>query len=146
MLGHPIYSPWRGLQNVEFAKPFINALRSGRLVLQQCNDCGRTASPARMHCEHCRGQNLVWRRASGAGEVMAVTVYHKQYDHEYERKVPYNVVLVNTDEGAILIGSIEQGASQQDVGRRVLIDLKASSRGMPIWFTFLTSVTSEAAR
>lgn len=142
MLGHPIYSPWRGLQNIETAKPFINALRQGRFVLQVCADCARTASPARLHCEFCRSSNLVWRRALGSGVIMGVTTYHKQYDHDYERKIPYNVVLVRLDNAAMVIGMVDAPLEQTDVGRAVQIDIKASAKGMPLKFTLAPAADS----
>jgi len=136
MLGHPVYSPWRGVQNVEAAKPFVNALRQGRFVLQVCDDCERTATPARLRCEYCRSVRLVWRRAKGSGRIIAVTCYALQYDHEYERKVPYDVVLVQLDNGAMLFGAIDARLDQRDVGRRVKLELERSSKGMPLRFRF----------
>ncbi|HMN80054.1 MAG TPA: OB-fold domain-containing protein [Burkholderiaceae bacterium] len=134
MLGHPVYSPWKGLQNVESAKPFISALRQGRFVLQVCARCARSASPGRLRCEYCRSAGLVWRRAQGSGRIVAFTLYHRQYDHEYERKVPYDVVLVRLDCGVLLLGSVAGTAGQELVGSRVRLDLEASARGMPLKF------------
>ncbi len=113
MLGHPIYSPWRGVQNIESAKPFIAALRRGRFVLQVCADCGKTAAPARLRCEHCRGARLVWRHAEGNGSVLAITHYRLQYDHEYERKVPYNVALIQLVAGALIVGTVDRNIDEK---------------------------------
>ncbi len=134
MLGHPVYSPWKGIQNVDSAKPFINALRQGRLVLQVCSDCNRTATPGRLHCEHCRSSSLVWRKAAGTGRLIGITTYYRQYDHEYERKVPYNIALVRLDSGALMLGMIDGTGDQSQVGCRVQLDLLASAKGMPLKF------------
>jgi uncharacterized protein len=136
MLGHPIYSPWKGVQNVDSAKPFIAALRERRFILQECADCGRTAGPGRLHCEYCRSARLVWRKADRTGRLLAVTEYEKQYDHEYERKVPYNVVLARLDNGVLLLGTIDAKVRQEHVGRRIRLDVTASGKGMPLKFAF----------
>ncbi|MDO9100168.1 MAG: zinc ribbon domain-containing protein, partial [Caldisericota bacterium] len=134
MLGHPIYTSWRGVQNVESAKPFVRALRQGRFVLQVCADCGGTSSPARLHCQSCRSAKLVWRAAATSGKLVASTTYQKQYDHDYFRKVPYNVVLVKLDCGPMILGACDEPVSQSQIGALMQLDIVQSAAGFPLQF------------
>lgn len=89
----------------ELSRPYWDALREGHLVLQHCR-CGHVGLPARRHCRRCLGGELNWQRASGRGRLISWVIYHTAYHPAFEQRLPYNVALVQLDEGPRLLTNI----------------------------------------
>jgi uncharacterized OB-fold protein len=95
-------------------KPFWDATREKRLVLQYCRADGRPVHYPREACPHCLGTNLEWRPASGRGVVYAFTVNHVPGSATPEKPLPYVVALVDLDEGVRMMTNIV-GCEPKDV-------------------------------
>lgn len=86
------------------SRPFWEATREQRLVLQWCEDCGRVVHFPRSFCPSCAGHRLTWREASGRGVLYSFTVDH--------RPLPpfgpelWTVALVDLEEGARLMTNV----------------------------------------
>jgi uncharacterized OB-fold protein len=78
-------------------RPFWEACLRGEFLLQRCPRSGRYHWPA--VCDPESGGGLEWVQASGRGTVHTFTVLHKAYREDYADRVPYNVVVVELDEG-----------------------------------------------
>ena len=90
-----------------------NALGEGRLLLQRARGSGSIVFPPRL-AEPGSGQDdLEWIEASGLGTVYSVTMIGRK-----PPAAPYNVVLVDLDEGARLMSRVE-GAAEVAIGLRV---------------------------
>ncbi len=95
-------------------KPEINAanaaywdgLSRGELRYQSCRHCGHRWLPARSICPGCLKEETEWRTASGRGTLKSWVVYHVAYHPSFERRVPYNVALVELEEGPRLLTNI----------------------------------------
>jgi uncharacterized OB-fold protein len=81
------------------------ALAEGRLVLQRCA-CGQRFMPARAACPACLGTHWTWETAQGGGRLKSWVVYHIALHEAFRDRVPYNVALVELDEGVRLITNI----------------------------------------
>jgi uncharacterized OB-fold protein len=81
------------------------ALAEGRLVLQRCA-CGQRFMPARAACPACLGTQWTWETAQGGGQLKSWVVYHIALHDAFRDRVPYNVALVELDEGVRLITNI----------------------------------------
>lgn len=81
------------------AKPFWDATRERRFVLQYCRPDDKPIHYPREACPRCLGMDLEWRPASGRGSVYAFTVNHVPGSAPPERPLPYVVALVDLDEG-----------------------------------------------
>lgn len=94
------------------------------LDLQRCEDCGAWWALRPYACAHCGGTNLAWQRSDGVGEVLARTEIHRAPDAFWRAHVPYVLVLVRLDEGAVLMGHADAGIAigQQVQGRVITID------------------------
>ena len=90
----------------ELAKPFWDATRERRLVLQRCRPCDRAIHYPREACPRCLGRDLEWRAASGRGVVHAFTVNHVAGNPAMEDRVPYVVALVDLDEGVRIMTNV----------------------------------------
>lgn len=87
--------------------PYWAALREGRLDYQHCADCQHDWLPARESCPACLSPNTLWLKASGKAKLVSFVVYHKAYAPHLGDKVPYNVAIVELDEGPRLLSNIE---------------------------------------
>lgn len=88
------------------AKPFWDASREQRLVLQWCVPCDQVVHFPREVCPICLGEELDWRPASGDATVYAVTVEHRPQNPGLAAMAPYAVALVDLDEGARLLTNV----------------------------------------
>jgi uncharacterized OB-fold protein len=86
--------------------PFIDGLREGRVMLQRCAGCERLRYPAARHCPHCLSDAADWVAVSGRGHVYSFTIVHQVYQAAFEADVPYNVVIVQLDEGPRIISNL----------------------------------------
>jgi uncharacterized OB-fold protein len=77
------------------------ALAQGALELQHCQDCARWTWPPRLICSGCHGENLVWEKPKGTGEVYSWIVSHRAMGPDIP--VPNTVVLVRLDEQADIL-------------------------------------------
>ncbi len=82
--------------------PYWEALEQGHLVFQRCA-CGHAFLPPRQLCPNCLGAALRWERASGRGRLVSWVVYHVAYHESFAARLPYNVALVELDEGPRLL-------------------------------------------
>ena len=87
------------------SRPYWDALRQGRLTFQRCR-CGHAWLPPRAECPECLAAEWDWAQASGKGRVISWVVYHHAYHEAFKERVPYNVALVELDEGPRLITNI----------------------------------------
>ena len=94
--------------------------REGRLMIQACSDCGALRYPFSTLCAHCHGTNSLWKQASGKGTVWAWCAFHRAYFKGFESELPYNVVVVELDEGLKLYSNLVGVAGKEvRIGMRV---------------------------
>jgi uncharacterized OB-fold protein len=96
------------------ARVYRGYLEAGKLGFQRCSACGEAVFYPRVICPVCGGADLVWETSSGRGTVYATTaVYRRDAD-------PYNVVLVDLEEGFRMMSRIEGvPADTVEIGMRV---------------------------
>lgn len=86
--------------------PYWQALDEGRLVFQHCRGCDHRWLPPRAECPACLGDAWDWQQASGRGRLMSWVVYHVAYHDSLRDRLPYNVAIVELEEGPRLITCI----------------------------------------
>jgi len=94
-------------------KPYWEAAREGRLLVQRCDECGAHQFPPRRRCVRCGGA-VSWVAASGRGTVYAFTVVHRAAHEAFADLVPYVVALIDLAEGVRLMTRL-QGAAPDAV-------------------------------
>ncbi len=97
-------------------RPYWDGLRAGRLSYPQCDDCGHAWLPPRTECPHCLGTGIGWKTAGGQARLVSWVVYHKPFHPAFTDRVPYNVAVVELEEGPRLISNIV-GTDNQDALR-----------------------------
>jgi uncharacterized OB-fold protein len=69
------------------------------ILYQACGSCGIAQYLRRGFCAACGSSDLAERRASGKGTVYATSIVMRAATPETRAHVPYNIVLVDTEEG-----------------------------------------------
>lgn len=90
----------------EVTRPFWEATRQHRLLIQHCSDCGRPQFYPRAFCRHCLGDRLEWRESSGRGRIYTFTINHRAANPHMADKLPYVVAIVTLDEGVRMMGNV----------------------------------------
>lgn len=87
-------------------RPHWAAARERKFLIQRCQDCGKLWFPPQPNCSHCLGTAIEWMPVSGRGTVFSFVVYHQAWLPGYREELPYNVAIVELDEGVRLINNI----------------------------------------
>jgi uncharacterized protein len=101
----PQAAPIRPTVN-EVNRPFWDGCRRGELLLQRCGHCSALRYPAAVVCPQCLSDAAQWQPMSGRGKVFSFVVFHRAYHPAWEGRVPYNVALVELDEGPIVLSNV----------------------------------------
>ncbi|MGA9089850.1 MAG: OB-fold domain-containing protein [Bradyrhizobium sp.] len=88
---------------------------AGAIVFQSCSACGAVQYFRRSFCAKCGAQDPADRLASGTGTVYAATLVCRAATPEARARVPYNIVLVDADEGFRLMAHGDNDLSIGDM-------------------------------
>jgi uncharacterized OB-fold protein len=88
-------------------KPFWDAAKEHRLVMQRCKACNELFFFPREHCPNCFESDLDWQELSGNGRVYSYTIVRQSADPRFNEKVPYVYAIIQLDEGTRMISNIE---------------------------------------
>ena len=86
--------------------PYWQALSQGRLTFQRCARCRGAWLPPRPECPHCLTADWAWEQAAGRAKLVSWVVYHAAYHPAFADRLPYNVAVVELEEGPRLISNI----------------------------------------
>ncbi len=88
------------------SRPFWEATRQGRLELPRCDHCGTFHTYFEPWCNHCGKEGVHWEELKGHGRIWANCRFHKAYFPGFQEEAPYNVAIVELDEGPRLMTNI----------------------------------------
>ena len=97
-------SPKPAPPETKLTRPYWDAAREGRLVLQCCSGCGTLRHYPRLLCSTCYCAAVTWRDASGRGTVHSWTVAHHAFHAGFVPDLPYTLVTVDLQEGVRALG------------------------------------------
>jgi uncharacterized OB-fold protein len=115
----PVASPW--------SEGFWAALRDHQLAIQSCASCGRLEHPPTVCCPACGSFERAWPPVSGLGTVYSYIICHHSTHPALNGLVPYNVALIDLDEGVRIVSSIvsddddDTRALKGAIGKRVRV-------------------------
>jgi uncharacterized OB-fold protein len=110
-------------------RPFWDAARRRRLLLQRCGACGKHELYARPFCVSCMSDDLSWVESRGRGTIYSATTVHLRLGSEHEP--PYVVALVELDEGPRLLGRLEPPGDGR-IGLRVRVGWRDRGSDPPL--------------
>jgi uncharacterized OB-fold protein len=106
----------------EWSQPFFDATLRGELLLQRCSACGRWMWPVKARCIDCLSDDVRWERASGLGTLYSFTLVHQLVHPGFKGEMPYNLALVDLDEGVRAHSSIVGVANDElHIGMRLSV-------------------------
>ncbi len=117
----------------EESAPFFEGAHQHRLMLMRCDDCGRFRYPARDRCDACWSTSTSWVQASGRGTVYTFGLMHQVYHPGFRDQIPYNVTVVELEEGPRMTTNIVGLPNDQiRVGMAVEVMFEEISNGISL--------------
>lgn len=101
-------------------RTYWDGLKEGQLRFQRCLDCKHVWLPARRNCPNCLSSSHEWVASGGKGKVVSWVVYHRAYTDFLKHKVPYDVSIVELDEGPRLLTNV----IDSDAGRKLSVGVR----------------------
>ena len=83
----------------EDGAPYWEAAKEGRLVAQRCTACGHLRFPPSILCPRCLAEDTQWATLSGRGTIYSFIIVHRPQHPAFFADAPYNVAIVELDEG-----------------------------------------------
>jgi uncharacterized OB-fold protein len=105
----------------EATRPFWEAARQHRLVIQHCTACGKPQFYPRAFCRHCLSDKLDWRECSGRGHIYTFTINHRAANAHMADKLPYAVAVVTLEEGVRMMGNVAGPLEHLRIGAAVRV-------------------------
>lgn len=91
---------------------FWDGCRQHELRLQRCRACRAYRHQPRPMCPQCNSLEYEWMRASGRGTVYTFTIVHGPTLPAFQRNAPYNVVVVQLEEGPFMVSNLVDCAAE----------------------------------
>lgn len=110
------------LKPSSLTRAFWDAAREGRLLVQECNACGKKFFRPEIACPHCRAQDWRWVESSGRGKVYSFSVLHRAPSPAF--KAPFIFAAIELDEGWTMFSNL------------IGIEIDDAAIGMPVQVTF----------
>jgi hypothetical protein len=83
----------------EDSQEYWEGCKRGELRVQKCEDCSHRRLPPAVLCPRCLSGRFTWEKTSGRGKVHTFIVVHRPQHPAFYEDVPYNVAIVELDEG-----------------------------------------------
>ena len=94
----PVIAKWNA--------PYWQAAKRHEFVAQQCRNCGYIHLPPGPVCTNCLSADQDWVPLSGRGTIYSYGVYYQRWHEGFADDIPYNVALIDLEEGPQIISQI----------------------------------------
>jgi len=94
---------------------YFEAAREHRLVVKQCDGCGRLRWEPGPACPWCLSMHQHWQQVSGKGTIYSYEIVCQAIQSGFRNWTPYPIVLVELDE--------QRGAPTADEALRMVMNL-----------------------
>jgi uncharacterized OB-fold protein len=85
--------------------PYWDHAANHRLAVQQCRHCGDRHFPPCEVCPVCLSGEQEWQVVSGRATLVSWVRFHRPYWDGYRGQLPYDVCLVQLEEGPLIISN-----------------------------------------
>jgi uncharacterized OB-fold protein len=93
--------------------PYWEAAREGRLLIAECESCGKVHHYPRPFCPYCWSEDVHPVQASGAGTLYTYSTVYVNDLAPFKERLPYVAAIVELTEGPRLMTAIEGAAPEQ---------------------------------
>ncbi len=97
-------------------------LKEGKLLLQNCKDCGDVQYYRQEMCCKCLSDNVESFESTGRGTIHSYSVVHRAPGPAFKADVPYAVLLVELEEGPRMISSLV-GSDPNEIDMDMKVEL-----------------------
>ena len=104
------------------SKPFWDAARNHKLVIQECNKCKNKQWFPRPWCIECGSRDLDWIQVSGRGNVYSFTIIRKVIRNlpAFQDDIPFLIGLIELEEGPRMYSNIvDCSLDEAEIGMKV---------------------------
>jgi uncharacterized OB-fold protein len=122
----------------EASAPFFDGALQGRLMLLRCRACATFMSPTaylrvprRPRCLHCFSADLDWAPSSGRATLYSFALVHQLYDEAFAAEIPYNIAVVETEEGVRLTTQVVGGRLEIGMPLEVIFERVSDEVAIP---------------
>lgn len=98
----------------------------GELRYQLCCSCQVAQFPPSTGCRSCGSNQVVWRASSGLGTIFSITTVFRPPSQDFKDKTPYDLALVELDEGFRIMVNVTP-ATKGQIGSRIKIIFEKKS-------------------
>ena len=115
--------------------PYWSAAAEGRLLVQECAECGHRQFYPRALCTQCGGEPG-WLECSGRGSVHTFTIVRQFGMRPFRDELPYVVAMVELEEGPKMMGNVtgcDPDSVQIGLPVEVYFLRAADDVGIPMW-------------
>lgn len=120
--------------DAETDRTFWEAAADGRLLIQECSDCGERQFFPRSWCHYCGSSDIEWTESEGTGHVHTHTVIRRATElPAFAEEIPYVVAYVELDEGVRICTNVV-GCEPEAVehGLRVEVTFEPASESVAL--------------
>ena len=82
----------------DLTRPFWDAAKEHRLIIQRCQDCSHFNHPPRQVCDVCHGGELAFEQVSGRGTIYSFSVMYQPNVAGFGDELPYLNILIELEE------------------------------------------------
>ena len=108
------------------SRPFWDAAKQGRLLIQRCDACGAAQHYPRPFCVACWSDQVRWEDASGRGTLYTFSIVYVNDLPPFGDRLPYVAAAVDLEEGPrIMTNIVGAELSELTVGMPVEVDFQA---------------------
>lgn len=112
---------------------WFDGLKAGKLLIQQCAECGKLRNPPGPMCPSCHSLKYNQVEAKGTGTIHSFVVSHFPQVPSFDYPLP--IVLVELDEGVrMVMNPIDTEIDDIAIGKRVDIVVKATDPDLSLPF------------
>jgi uncharacterized OB-fold protein len=117
----------------ERSQPFFDGAQRGELMIQRCTACAAYLAPGSRACTECLSEALAWVAASGRATLFTFAVMHQQYHPGFVDALPYNLAVVELDEGPRLNTNVVGLANEElRVGLPLVVTFEDVGEGVTL--------------
>lgn len=87
-------------------RPYWEHARRHALAVQHCPGCGHHWFPPGPVCPQCLHERPEWRVVSGRATLVSWCEFHRAYWPAFADELPYNVAIVQLEEGPRIVGNL----------------------------------------
>ncbi|WP_020372101.1 Zn-ribbon domain-containing OB-fold protein [Rhizorhabdus wittichii] len=101
------------------SRPFWEALREERILLQHCRACDRFVHYPRSFCPHCEADDLDWREVSGRGRIISFSLANRPVSADFAECAAQMLAIVEMEHGVRMATTLVAAKDVPEVGAPV---------------------------